>query len=131
MSMLDIDLIRSKFPALCRPESGIYLDNPGGTQIPEMVINAMADCLIQANSNLGGTFKTSIRAGKIVEQSHQAMADFVNANSEHEIIFGQNMTTLTFHISRSIGRLFSAGDEIILTTMEHDANISPWLLMVN
>lgn len=129
MLAYDIDLIRSQFPALNTGNDAVYLDNPGGTQTPQMVIDAMTDCLINANANLGGTFHTSQRADEIFAQAHVAMADFVNANSEREIIFGQNMTTLTFHISRSIGRLFSEGDEIILTTMEHDANVSPWLLM--
>ncbi len=129
MSVLDIDLIRSQFPALGSSPDAVFLDNPGGTQTPQMVIDAMTDCLINANANLGGAFHTSRRADDIVSQAHVAMADFVNAKSEREIIFGQNMTTLTFHISRSIGRLFSEGDEIILTNMEHDANVSPWLLM--
>ena len=129
MSVLDIDTIRSKFPALSLPGNGIFLDNPGGTQTPQMVIDAITDCLIKSNANLGGAFRTSQAAEDVVAQAHLAMADFVNANSEREIIFGQNMTTLTFHISRSIGRMFSEGDEIILTTMEHDANVSPWLLM--
>ncbi len=97
--------------------------------MPQMVIDAMVDCLIHANANLGGVFATSGRADAIVADAHVAMADFVNAPSPREIIIGQNMTTLTFHISRSIGRMFSKGDEIILTRMEHDANVSPWLLL--
>jgi len=129
MTVLDINLIRNQFPALNTADAGIYFDNPGGTQVPQMVIDAITDCLINANANLGGPFKTSQRADALVEQAHVAMADFFNAASTREVIFGQNMTTLTFHISRSIGRLFSPGDEIILTTMEHDANVSPWLLM--
>jgi len=129
MTVLDINLIRNQFPALNTADAGIYFDNPGGTQVPQMVIDAITDCLINANANLGGPFKTSQRADALVEQAHVAMADFFNAASTREVTFGQNMTTLTFHISRSIGRLFSPGDEIILTTMEHDANVSPWLLM--
>lgn len=132
MSALDIDLVRSQFPALASSNGQtppLYMDNPGGTQVPQMVIDAITDCLINKNSNLGGAFRTSEEASQIVSEAHRAMADFVNANSEHEIIIGQNMTTLTFHISRSIGRLFSPGDEIIVTRMDHDANISPWLLM--
>ncbi len=129
MSVLDIDLIRSKFPAIAASGDAAFLDNPGGTQTPQTVIDAITNCLINTNANLGGAFHTSQAADGIVAEAHVAMADFVNANSEREIIFGQNMTTLTFHISRSIGQLFSEGDEIILTTMEHDANVSPWLLM--
>jgi cysteine desulfurase family protein (TIGR01976 family) len=132
MTTLDIDRIRAQFPAIAQntgPDAPVFFDNPGGTQVPQMVIDAITDCLINANSNLGGQFKTTQAAGDVVDQAHEAMADFVNAGSAQEIIFGQNMTTLTFHISRSIGNLFSQGDEIILTRMEHDANISPWLLM--
>ncbi len=132
MSAFDIDLIRSQFPALSRANgktSPVFLDNPGGTQVPQVVVDAITDCLINKNANLGGPFRTSKDATIVVEEAHRAMADFVNANSTREIIIGQNMTTLTFHISRSIGRLFSPGDEIIVTRMDHDANISPWLLM--
>jgi cysteine desulfurase family protein (TIGR01976 family) len=105
------------------------MDNPGGTQVPQMVIDAMVDCLIHANANLSGGFSTSERADAIVAGAHGAMADFLNAASPREIIIGQNMTTLTFHISRSLGRLFAKGDEIIVTKMDHDANVSPWLLL--
>jgi len=132
MSAFDIDLIRSQFPAISRANgqtSPVYLDNPGGTQVPNMVIDAITDCLINKNANLGGPFRTSEAATEVFEDAHRAMVDFVNAKSMREIIIGQNMTTLTFHISRSIGRLFSPGDEIIVTRMDHDANVSPWLLM--
>ncbi len=132
MSKFDIEKIRSYFPAMhdvLGLSPPIFLDNPGGTQVPQMVIDAMVDCLIHSNANLGGLFDTSRRAGAIVNEAHEAMADFVNASSAREIIIGQNMTSLTFHIARSIGKMFNEGDEIILTTMEHDANVSPWLLM--
>ncbi len=132
MSAFDINLIRSQFPAISRANgetSPVYLDNPGGTQVPNMVIDAITDCLINKNANLGGPFRTSEAATQVFEDAHRAMVDFVNASSTREIIIGQNMTTLTFHISRSIGRLFSPGDEIIVTKMDHDANVSPWLLM--
>ncbi len=132
MSALDIDLIRSQFPALS-PRKGqtppVFLDNPGGTQVPRQVIDAITECLIYKNANLGGPFGTSREATRVVEDAHHAMADFVNASSAREIIIGQNMTSLTFHISRSLGRMFSPGDEIIVTRMDHDANVSPWLLM--
>jgi len=132
MTAFDIDLIRSQFPAISHTNgqtSPVFLDSPGGTQVPQMVIDAITDCLIHKNANLGGPFRTSEDAELVVSEAHRAMADFVNANSEREIIIGQNMTTLTFHIARSIGRLFSPGDEIIVTRMDHDANVSPWLLM--
>ena len=115
MSVLDIDTIRSKFPALSLPGNGIFLDNPGGTQTPQMVIDAITDCLIKSNANLGGAFRTSQAAEDVVAQAHLAMADFVNANSEREIIFGQNMTTLTFHISRSH---FTFSRSILLWSLE-------------
>ncbi len=132
MSGLNIDHIRAQFPALSPggdATAPVFLDNPGGTQVPQTVIDAMVNCLVHANANLGGAFDTSERSEAIVAQAHVAMADFMNASSPREIIIGQNMTTLTLHISRSIGRLFSEGDEIIVTTMDHDANVSPWLLM--
>jgi cysteine desulfurase family protein (TIGR01976 family) len=89
----------------------------------------MYDCLLEANANLGGYFPTSQRADAIVDDAHAAMADFLNAPSPDEIIFGQNMTTLTLHVSRSIGRQLRAGDEIILSRMDHDANVTPWVLL--
>ena len=128
----DLEQIRGKFPALNIRDSGvrrIYFDNPAGTQVPIEVIQAVQKCMIESNANIQGGFETSNRVDKILEEFHQSMADFLNATSSEEIIFGQNMTTLTLHISRSIGRLLSKGDEIILSRMDHDANISPWLLL--
>ena len=128
----DIEQIRGKFPALNIKDSGvrrIYFDNPAGTQVPTEVIEAVQKCMIESNANIQGGFETSNRVDKILDEFHQSMADFLNATSSEEIIFGQNMTTLTLHISRSIGRLLSKGDEIILSRMDHDANISPWLLL--
>ena len=128
----NLEQIRGKFPALNIKDSGvrrIYFDNPAGTQVPTEVIEAIQKCMIESNANIQGGFETSNRADKILDEFHQSMADFLNATSSEEIIFGQNMTTLTLHISRSIGRLMSKGDEIILSRMDHDANISPWLLL--
>ena len=127
-----LDVIRNMFPALSIKDDEkkrIYFDNPAGTQVSQHVVSAMAECLIESNANIQGGFETSNRADAILNESHQSMADFLNANSSDEIIFGQNMTTLTLHISRSIGRSLSAGDEIILSKMDHDANISPGLLL--
>jgi len=132
MTSLDIDAVRAQFPAISQHNGSgapVFFDNPGGTQVPQTVVAAISDCLINCNANLGGPFATSIKAGEVFDQAHQAMADFVNAGSPREIIFGQNMTSLTFHMARSIGLLFNPGDEIILTRIEHDANVSPWLLM--
>ena len=132
MTETAIAQIRSEFPALARRAAGeniIFLDNPGGTQVPRTVVEAIGDCLVNKNANLGGPFSTSLQAEKVVHEAHLAMQDFFNANSPGEIIFGQNMTSLTLHMSRSIGRRLREGDEIILTRMDHDANVSPWLLL--
>ncbi len=128
----DLAAVRAEFPALAIEDRGrrrIYFDNPAGTQVPRRVATAMADCLLQSNANIGGHFATSATAGQVVHDARSAMADFLNAPSVDEIVFGQNMTTLTFHVSRSIGRLFRAGDEIVLTRMDHDANVWPWVLL--
>lgn len=129
--MFDVEAVRACFPALRSTDSEppIFLDNPGGTQVPQRVIDAIVDCLIHANANLGGPFRTSVAADAIVWSAREAMADFVNAASPREIVFGQNMTTLTFHVSRSLAHRLSPGDEILLTRMDHDANVSPWLLL--
>jgi cysteine desulfurase family protein (TIGR01976 family) len=107
----------------------IYFDNPAGTQVPASVAEAMADCLLTSNANQGGYFPTSSRADAIVASARVAMADFLNAPSPDEIIFGQNMTTITLHLSRSLGRLCRPGDEIIVSRMDHDANVWPWVLL--
>lgn len=128
----DLDAVRAQFPALAIHDNGqrrIYLDNPAGTQVPVGVAQAMSDCLLEANANLGGYFPSSAAADSIVESARGAMADLLNAPSDSEIVFGQNMTTITLHLSRSIGRLFHAGDEIILSRMDHDANVWPWVLL--
>ncbi len=129
---LDLGAIRSQFPALARTDDGIariYLDNPAGTQVPQAVVDAMSHCMLHASANMGGYFRTSVAVGNIVSDAQQAMADFLNAPSADEIIFGQNMTSLTFHVSRSIGRQLRPGDEIILSRMDHDANVEPWVLL--
>ncbi len=128
----DLDALRSQFPALAMSDDGvrrIYLDNPAGTQVPQCVGDAMSDCLLHKSANLGGYFASSKDADEVVAEARAAMADFLNAPSNDEIIFGQNMTTLTLHMSRSIGRLMKPGDEIVLSRMEHDANVWPWVLM--
>ena len=128
----DPQTVREDFPALAITDDGrprYYFDNPAGTQVPQSVIDAMADCLRGANANLGGYFETSERADAIVADARDAMADFVNSSSSREIVFGQNMTTLTFHLARSIGPELAPGDEIVLTRMDHDANVQPWRLM--
>jgi len=128
----DVAAVRAQFPALALRDGGrprVYFDNPAGTQVPQRVIERTVDCLTARNANLGGYFSTTVAAGELVDQAHHACADFYNASSAAEIVFGQNMTTLTFHFSRCLGRMFKPGDEIVLSRMDHDANISPWLLL--
>jgi cysteine desulfurase family protein (TIGR01976 family) len=125
-----IDRVRAAFPALAITDdakSRIYLDNPAGTQVPQSVADAVSACLINSNANLGGFFPTSRAAGEVVVAAHEAMADFLGAGSADEIIIGASMTSLTFHLARSICRDFSPGDEILLTRMDHEGNIAPWL----
>ena len=128
----DVSALRAQFPALAATDQGqhrIYFDNPAGTQVPLGVVERMSSCLLEANANIGGYFRTSQLATRVVEEARQTLADFVNAPSPDEIIFGQNMTSLTLHIARSLGKLFSPGDEIIVSQMDHDANVWPWELM--
>lgn len=130
---INLSTLRTQFPALNQQdEMGrpyVYFDGPGGTQVPQVVIDAMVDYFKQANANCGGPFITSRRNDEMIVQARVAMADFLNAGSEREIIFGANMTTLTFGFSRAIGRMLQPGDEIIVTHLDHDANIAPWLAL--
>ncbi|HLO15571.1 MAG TPA: cysteine desulfurase-like protein [Anaerolineales bacterium] len=123
---LDLSVIRSQFPSLDRP--AIFFDNPGGTQIAKQSLDRINRYLIDCNANHGGAFATSIASDAVLEEAHQAMADFYNAPSPDEIIFGNNMTTLTLYISRSISREWKEGDEIVVTRLDHDANVTPWVL---
>jgi cysteine desulfurase family protein (TIGR01976 family) len=131
---LDVAAIRAQFPALAVKDGGrdrIYFDNPAGTQVPQRVIERTVDCLANRNANLGGYFVTTVEAGELVDLAHQACADFYNAASMNEIVFGQNMTSLTLHMSRCLGKQFKRGDEIVLSRMDHDANVAPWLLLAD
>jgi cysteine desulfurase family protein (TIGR01976 family) len=123
---LDLTVIRSQFPSLNRP--AIYFDNPGGTQIARQSLERLNKYLLECNANHEGAFATSIASDQILHEAHLAMADFYNAASPEEIVFGNNMTTLTFHISRSISRGWQEGDEIVVTRLDHDANVTPWVL---
>jgi cysteine desulfurase family protein (TIGR01976 family) len=123
---LDLSAIRSQFPSLDRP--AIFLDNPGGTQIARRSLDRINRYLIECNANHGGAFTTSIASDAVLDEAHQAMADFYNASSSQEIVFGNNMTTLTLYISRSISREWKEGDEIVVTRLDHDANVTPWVL---
>jgi cysteine desulfurase family protein (TIGR01976 family) len=129
---LDLDRIRAQFPSLSNTDGGrprLYFDNPAGTQVSQQVADRIADCLLHKSANIGGYFKTSDLAGRVTDEARAAVADFVNAPSPDEVIFGQNMTSITFHVSRSIGRHLRSGDEVILSRMDHDANVEPWKLM--
>lgn len=129
--MLDLQAIRAQFPALSRSVAGrtpIYLDGPGGTQVPRRVIDALVDYLSRCNSNHGGLFTTSRESDRILDQAHNAVADFLHAPSDDEIVFGQNMTSLTFHMSRSLARTWKGGEAICVTRLDHDANVRPWVL---
>jgi cysteine desulfurase family protein (TIGR01976 family) len=125
--------LRDQFPALQQGDESdlpfVYFDGPGGTQVPQSVIDAMTDYLVRSNTNVHGAFVTSQRTDDLIAEAHQAMADFLNAPSPEEVVFGPNMTTLTFAISRAIGRELQPGDEIIVTRLDHDANIAPWLAL--
>lgn len=123
---LNPHIIRRQFPALSRPV--VFFDNPGGTQIVRQSIERINKYLIECNANHEGAFETSVASDAILEEAHRAVADFYNAASPQEIIFGNNMTTLTLHISRSISREWKEGDEIVLTRLDHDANVTPWAL---
>jgi len=129
---IDLAALRAQFPALSETDNGvarIYFDNPAGTQVPVQVAERMSECLLHSSANLGAYFTTSHLADAVVSSARLAMADFLNAPSPDEIVFGQNMTTITLHLSRSIGRHLKAGDEIILSQMDHDANVQPWVLL--
>ena len=125
---LDLGSIRAQFPSLTQIVNGfpaIFLDGPGGTQVPQRVIDAISQYLSRDNANSGGNYETSRRTDRILAEARGAMADFLNCDAD-EVAFGMNMTSLTFAMSRAIGRELKAGDEILLTRLDHDANFAPW-----
>ena len=125
---LDLTWVRSQFPALAQTVNGhpaVFLDGPGGTQVPQRVIDAIADYLRRDNANTCGAYATSRNTDAMIAAARAAMADFLNCSAD-EVIFGPNMTTLTYAISRAIGRDLGPGDEIVVTRLDHDANVSPW-----
>ena len=125
----DVHALRAQFPALARQVDGrpaVFLDGPGGTQVPQAVIDAVAGYYRASNANDGGAFVTSEATVALMRAAHEAAADLVGAASPDEVKFGANMTTLTMHISRSIAASLRPGDEIVITTLDHEANISPW-----
>jgi len=125
---LDLTWVRSQFPSLAQTIDGnpaVFFDGPGGTQVPLRVIEAIAGYLQSHNANTNGAYHTSRNTDRLIAGARAAMADFFNCDAD-EVVFGPNMTTLTFAMSRAIGRELKAGDEILLTHLDHDANISPW-----
>ena len=126
-----IEACRRQFPALARQLAGkpvAYFDGPGGTQVPQRVIEAMSHYLAHTNANHGGLFATSRESDRLLEQAQQAAAELLGVEDAHCIAFGQNMTSLTFALSRSLCREWKPGDEIIVTRLDHDANVTPWIL---
>jgi cysteine desulfurase family protein (TIGR01976 family) len=122
--MLDAIAVRRQFPAL--QSATVFFDNPGGTQVPQRVIDRMRGYLTECNANRDGAFATSRASDHLLEASREAMAALVGAARPEEIVFGPNMTSLTFQISRALAREFLPGDEIVVTRLDHDANIAPW-----
>ena len=120
--------IRQQFPALTRVHNDYpvaYFDGPGGTQVPRNVVEAMNDYLFHHNANTHWAYPTSEETDAIIDSARSVLADFLNATPE-EIVFGANMTTLTFHLARGLAREFVRGDEIVITELDHHANIAPW-----
>jgi cysteine desulfurase family protein (TIGR01976 family) len=127
---LDVAAVRDHFPALARTIDGVpvaYLDGPGGTQVPRECIVAMTAYLQRSNANHGGAFSASVETDAMLDEVHAAAADFVGAHDPAEIAFGPNMTTLKFAVSRALGRDLHPGDEVVVTRLDHDANVAPWL----
>jgi cysteine desulfurase family protein (TIGR01976 family) len=128
MESLDLKWIRGQFPALNQKINGqpaIFFDGPGGTQVPGAVLDAISDYLVRSNANAHGAFATSARTDAVITAARVAIADFLGCGSD-EVVFGANMTTLTFTLSRAIARTIKPGDEIIVTRLDHAANIAPW-----
>jgi cysteine desulfurase family protein (TIGR01976 family) len=125
---LDLAWVRSQFPSLSQTVNGhsaVFFDGPGGTQVPQRVIDAISDYLAADNANTGGAYQTGRNTDRMIAEARAAMGDFLNCDAD-EVVFGPNMTTLTYAISRAIGRELGPGDEIVLTLLDHDANFSPW-----
>jgi selenocysteine lyase/cysteine desulfurase len=125
-ALLDLDAIRAQFPALAA--GAAFFDGPGGSQVPQQVIDAMTGYLRDSNANLGGAFATSRASDEVMERGRAAAADFTGAEPEG-IAFGANMTTLNFQLAHAVARSLEPGDEIVVTALDHDANVSPWLVV--
>jgi cysteine desulfurase family protein (TIGR01976 family) len=126
--MFDAHTLRRQFPALRGAEPPVFLDGPGGSQVPDRVIRAVSEYLAHTNANTHGLFRTSIESDRVLRAAHEAIADLLNAPSADEIAFGANMTTLTFALSRALSKTLSKDDRVLVTRMDHDANVTPWIL---
>ena len=134
MTTFDVDAVRARFPALSIEQDGtpvVLFDGPGGTQVPDLVIDAVSRYYRESNANHGGTFLTSRRSDAILDEAHLALADLLNAADPSEIKFGNNMTSLTMHVARSIGATLQPGDGIVVTRLDHEANVGPWHSIAN
>jgi cysteine desulfurase family protein (TIGR01976 family) len=131
MPTLDVAWARAQFPALAQEVNGhpaVFFDGPGGTQVPQRVIDAMRDYLVRSNANTHGAFVTSQSSDETIAVAHAAVADLLGCDAD-EVVFGPNMTTLTFALSRAIGRELRRGDEVVVTRLDHDANVAPWVAL--
>jgi cysteine desulfurase family protein (TIGR01976 family) len=127
----DLESVRRQFPALNRTHNGrpvIFFDGPAGSQVPQSVADAVSRCLLETNANHGGPFATSRESDAILDEAHRAGADFLGASDPDEVSFGANMTTITLGLSRALAKTWQPGDEILVTRLDHDANVTPWTL---
>src|SRR3954468_24486040 len=130
-TLIDVTAVRERFPALARTRNGrpvVFADAPGGTQVPESVIDAVSRYLRESNSNTHGVFATSVETDALIAGARLAAADLLGCEQD-EIVFGQNAATLLFSISRAIGRKLGPADELVVTRLDHDANVAPWLAL--
>ncbi len=133
VSVSRLTALRARFPALARTHQGVpvaYFDGPGGTQVPQPVVDAMTDYLLHHNANTHWNYPTSAETDQAIADARQALADFLNARPE-EIAFGANMTTLTFHLARALGRRWREGDTVVITELDHQANVAPWEALIH
>jgi cysteine desulfurase family protein (TIGR01976 family) len=127
----DVERCRRQFPALARSVHGqpaVYFDGPAGSQVPQRVIDAIGDYLVRMNANHGGVFETSRQSDALLDEAHRGLADFLGTADPETVVFGPNMTSLTFALSRSLARTWRPGDEVVVSRLEHDANVTPWVL---
>ncbi|MDH3284300.1 MAG: cysteine desulfurase-like protein [Acidobacteriota bacterium] len=127
---LDVDHLRSRFPALARRQEGrpvVYFDGPAGSQVPRGVADAVGRYLLETNANCGGTFASSHESDELLAEAHRSVADFLGSDDPDLVVFGPNMTTLTLALARALAKTWGAGDEVLVTRLEHDANFTPWV----